>query len=239
MHSFRAVVLVLASGLTSCTCLQKDAPSAAVPPTPSAPLATAVPEPVRDAGTPPGVVSTFAQLEGWHGVKFTQDPERRGALKVVFPAEFGLRDESEWNVLLAVVKRDLEPEQGLLGYYDALAQLVRLAAESQHRPAAEVIFRADTPQGMDLGGGEVSEVHGPVAIVPALLGYEDVNGVVTKELFEHVARSACMAFIWDPGDDVKTDLPTLTAALRRKKAGALAAEIERCFEEETAPASEP
>lgn len=174
-----------------------------------------------------------AKIDGWHGLRIQRERDCGQCCKLLLPKTFGSTDQDE----LALLRRLVDPEArreiatatecGSMALRQGIMEhLLRLATELQSRGAAEIILRADAPGGVDLGGGEWSETHGELFIVPLLMDFTAVRSLVDKDLEEHVANKVCGAVAFRVGPK-EIDLPALLRRLEERAASPLADLIRR------------
>ncbi len=185
-------------------------------------LSDAPPRPTADAAP-----RRLSEFDGWRGFRLERD--RDGAVTVVFPREFGRANAKDLAIVTRLITHgyDVDGDLSPMSFeYPAIAQLRRLAVEYQDRAAAEVIVRADTEGGIDLGGGELSEEYAYELLAPLLVGYRDLASVLPKELEDRTAEAVCAgAYRSASGDAV--DEQQVIRALEARGLRALAGKIRR------------
>jgi hypothetical protein len=178
--------------------------------------------PPTDAGALPRF---FTGFDGWRGFRVAKDA--KGVSRLVFPPEFGRGNPEDLAIVTGLVGHggvDYDVEAAEPIAYSAMAQLRRLAVEYQDRGAAEVIVHADTEGGLDLGGGELSEMLAYEMLAPLLVGYRDVKAVVPPALEDRVATVVCAgAFFAATGDAV--DEKAVIRALEKRGDVSLAKKV--------------
>lgn len=192
--------------------------------------------PARAGDVPASFPTKLPALVGWHGIQVAKSDFCPDCTKLVFPPRFGAADAAELKVLRILA--DSNPPVTITGDveglarpdHDAMDQLKRLAVEGQVRAAAEIILRADGPGSIDRGGGEGSEFHGEEYVVPTLLGFRRLTGVVGADLEDHVAEQVWIA-VYNPSSDADLSCDRIARAVGQKGAAALARKIrKRCAE---------
>ncbi len=184
----------------------------------------------KEPGTPlPGSTSGF---QGWQGIKVVRGVRCPNCCDLVFPEKFGLHNSEELkllrNIIQANIPHDMDCLTPMAG--DTMDHLRRLAVEHQDKDAAEVILQADGPRGVDLGGGELSEVHAAQYLIPTLLGFTALKDLLTPGLEKHVALKVCAA-AFNPGTSDDVDEKALVEKLRTRGATSLAhAVVAKCSE---------
>jgi hypothetical protein len=171
-------------------------------------------------------------LVGWHGISLAKSDFCPDCRRLVFPAQFGASHSSELELLrtLADSNPPVTIEGSIEGVarpnHDALDQLKRLATERQVPAAAAIILRADSPGGIDRGGGEGSEFHGEEYVVPILLGFRRLREVVTRDLEDHVAERVWIA-VFNPSSDRDLNCEQIARTVEQRGAARLAKKIRR------------
>jgi len=163
-------------------------------------------------------------IRAWHGIGVREGPDC-DCCGLVFPDGFGANDAAQLELL-----RELAGSQGrakelrCFAYKRAALQhLTALATKRQDRSAALIILRADSEQGVDLGGGELSETVGSEFMVHVLLGFKAVKSLLEPGLTKHVAGKVC-ASAMTVGE---VDIAQLAKRLRAQALSGLAKTIEQ------------
>lgn len=174
------------------------------------------------AAKPVRLPAKTSQLDGWRGVKIVRGRACPDCCTLVFPRRFGAANREDIEALRLLFRPDIEDDLSCTYHteIDVLSQLRRLATEQHDRGAALVILAADTPGGLDLGGGEVSETYAEDYLVPTLRSFPHVDALLTPELRTHIADAVCGA-----AEMSGVDVRSLLKALLAKRDGALAERI--------------
>lgn len=167
---------------------------------------------------PDGLPARSSGFEGWRGVKIQRGIRCRNCCDLVFPAEFGAKPD-ELRLLQEIVSsQDIEhdfPDCMMPRWEDALDQIKRLAIDHQDRAAAEVLTRAKSEGGLDLGGGELSETYAADYLIPTLLAYRRMSDILTPALEDHVATQVCAA-AYGPATGEDIDVEAIVAQLQAR-----------------------